>query len=120
MRRTLEAFDPGRTFDVVLLVMALPNLGSLDRAFARVRALLAADGEAPALVTAFSTSPRQWEVRRVDCGPREYAVLLDHPRGVLADVIRDPTLYADAAARQGLATTRSTSPPYELLRFRHA
>jgi SAM-dependent methyltransferase len=119
-RATLEEFAPPRRFDVALLVMVLPNLGDLDRAFGSLRDLLAPDGELQALVTAYSRSPRQWEVDRDERNPQEYAVLLEHPRGALADVIRDPALYVEAAARQGLALLgREPTPPYELLRFRH-
>jgi SAM-dependent methyltransferase len=119
IQATLEAFVPSRRFDLALLVMVLPNLGDLDRSFGAVRELLNPDGEVQALVTGFSRSPRQWEVARAELGPQEYSVLLDHPRGALADVIRDPTLYVEAAERQGLALAeRLASAPYELLRFR--
>jgi SAM-dependent methyltransferase len=121
----LECFSTDERFDVALMVMVLSHVRDPGAAFRAVRRLLTPTGELHALVDAYSDAPMAWETRRVHLGPGEAVVLLDHPRGVLADVLRDTSVYEDAGARVGLSLIERTPlyvrdeavPAYERLRF---
>jgi SAM-dependent methyltransferase len=121
----LEDFEADEAFDVALLVMVLSHFRSPDTAFRAVRRLLTPTGEIQVLMDVYSAGPRKWEKQRVDLGPDEAVILLDHPLGALADVLRSGSSYVEAAVRERLAviqrvplfTDGSDTPTYERIRF---
>jgi SAM-dependent methyltransferase len=121
----LEEFEPGENFDVALMVMVLSHVRDPGVAFRAVRRLLVPGGELHALIEAYSNRPMRWETQRVRLAPEEAVILLDHPRGVLADLLRPASLYIAAAARARLALIEhaalssdgSEVVTYERLRF---
>lgn len=121
----LEEFEPEAPFDVVLMLMVLSHVRDPEVAFRRAHCLLVPGGELQAVIEPYSEESRLWEIDRVRLRPGEDVILLDHPRGPIADVLRTPEMYVKAAAQAALEILERTLvegrtgiPPFELLRFR--
>jgi 2-polyprenyl-3-methyl-5-hydroxy-6-metoxy-1,4-benzoquinol methylase len=128
---TLEEYDAqGQTFDRILGIMSFPHIADLDAAFAKVRTLLADDGEVVLVVPDYDyfRMPRDgYKIDIQEIDDDSYAVTITRSTGPLADVVRRTSVYEHSARAAGLVLRQeiamtptegqiARAPKYELIR----
>lgn len=138
---SLEEFSVGQQFDLVIAVMMFQHVAIVAEGLFKVSALLRPTGEFWLVVPDFTYArmPRfGYDITVEERAADEYVVQVVRPSGTITDVIRQPSVYKEAAQKVGLTCYEevpmkptpallATEPHYEpfkevaiavLLRFR--
>ncbi len=96
--------NEGRTFDVVVSVMTFSHLKDISEAFSKIFSLLKEDGELIIIVPDFKyfKLPRHdYEIEMESLNDKEYVISVKRSSGKIADIVRENSVYENAAALAG-------------------
>ncbi|OGG58599.1 hypothetical protein A2765_02660 [Candidatus Kaiserbacteria bacterium RIFCSPHIGHO2_01_FULL_56_24] len=102
---SLEAFDGmGEHFDRIVAVMSFSHIADIDSAFSKIRSMIDDIGELILLVPDydyFKIQRHDYQIETQEIDADQYAVSVTRPSGTLADIIRRPSVYINAAEHAG-------------------